>query len=570
MLMKKILSKIFNKTTLKILFIAYALFSIVAVVYFADHLLCSGLNEDTGRLYLDTGWTVSINGEQYDNVDLSEFRFDAVDKGTIILMERTLPEDWDYTNPALTFHVRQCTVKMYHEWQVFYKYGHERFADNDTVGSGIQIVNISNDYKGETLRILLTVTENNAFSSLDSVYISEWSDAPRFVLRENRLALFTGSFLVVLGLVVSVVTIFATSYYKKYSNILWLSAFSIFMGFWTLCYHNTVIIFSIPTYSASLLEHMMLVLAPIPILAYMYTYVKQLQIKPVSVIYKLLFTLQIFASVMTIIFHATDLVHAAALLPVSQTLFLVHAVFFTFILLKNSQKNSRTKKMHVIGLVFILASILYDLIIYILNRYLGLHIEYIRGVASLGIIIFVGILVLDVIHDISLRLLEEHEKERLIKSAYTDSLTQINNRTFCAEYMMALDTKKSNNYTIINFDLNELKVINDSLGHAQGDHLLKTAATVISKAFSHSGIVGRMGGDEFIAIIPTADTVHIDKLIKRFNTLISIANDDDPYLHMSISYGYATNTELEGASVEEIYELADKRMYNYKRQYKKR
>ncbi len=568
--MKTFLSKIFNKNSLKILFIIYALFSIASIVYFADHLMCKDLNQQSDRLYLDTNWEITINSEHYYNVDLQNFKFPTVDKGTSILMETTLPDDWDYTNPALTFHVRHSTVKMYGNRELFYSYGHERLADGKTVGSGIQIIDFSNDYKGKELKILLTVTENNTFSSFDRIYISEWDDAFRFIVTENRLPLLTGSFLVVFGLVVALVTTFATVSSKKYVNLLLLAAFSIFMGLWTLCYHNVIIIFSIPTYSASLLEYMAIMLAPIPILGYMHTYVKNLESKRISIIYKLLFIAQIILSVVTIILHSTDIMHSATLLPYSQVLFVLHSIFFAYVLFKGNRKHKKSHMLHTLGLVVILACIVYDLIIYVVNRYAGLSASYTKGVSSLGIIVFIGILILDLIHNISLRLMEEHEKERLIKCAYTDTLTQINNRTFCAEYMLALESKKSNNYTIINFDLNNLKRTNDSHGHAQGDHLIKTAARVISEAFSHAGIVGRMGGDEFIAIIPTNDTKQIEKLIKRFNTLIAITNDNDPYLSLSISYGYASNTDIASGKLEEVYELADKRMYDNKKQYKRR
>lgn len=568
--MKNIIKKIFNKKILKIFFVIYALLSILAVVFFADHLLTDELDLTNDRMYFNDNWTVTINSECYENVNLSDFKFPSVDKGTCILLEKQLPDDWKFEIPALTFGVRQTTVKMYSDWKLFYSYGHDRLAEGKTVGSGLQTINFSNEYKGTTLKILLTVTENDAFSTFDSIYISEWSDATRIIVTENRLAFYTGTFLVVFGVAVATITVFATIYSKKYARILWLSAFSIFIGFWTLCYHNVINIFSIPTYSASLLEYMMLLICPIPILGYLFTYVKQFNSKPVFSIYKALFILQIITTIVTIALHTADIIHAAALLPATQILLSLHSLFFAFVFIVGQKRIKTINKVHSFGLLLVLFCIIYDLIIYALNRYTGMHISFIKGVSSIGIIIFIGILVLDIVQDISFRLMEEHEKERLIKCAYTDSLTQINNRTFCTEYMLALDSKKSNNYTIFSFDLNNLKTINDTFGHAQGDHLIKTAANVISKTFSHSGIVGRMGGDEFIAIIPTTNTEIINKLIKQFHFLIETENEEDSHLHLSISYGYAHNTEIEDNKLVKVYELADKRMYDNKKQTKRR
>lgn len=566
--MNNVFKRIFNKNTLKIVWLVYALLSIVTIVAFADHLLTKDLNTDTGRTSLNNNWNITINEQVFENVSLDSFRFDAVNKGSIIIMETILPSSWDYKEAAMTFHVRQSTVTMYAGDELFYEYGQNRREQSKTVGSGLQILNISNEYQGQTLRIILDVTENLAFSSFDPIYISEWNDSYRFIITENRLALFLGAFLVVFGIVVSLVSIFAVINSRKYVNVLFLACFSIFMGLWTLCYHNILIIFSIPAYSVSLLEYMSLMMAPLPIIGYMYSYVKQLDNKTTLLSYKILFGIQIFLSVMTIVLHSTAIVHSAALLPYSQILFVIHSIFFTYILLKKSRQDSRRHLLYTIGLVIILSSIIYDLIIYVINRYTGLQLYSIKGVSSLGIITFIGILILDLAHDITLNMMEEKEKALLIKRAYTDELTQINNRTFCSEYMEKLEKENSHIYTIIAFDLNDLKKTNDTSGHTKGDLLIKSAASVISEAFSSSGVIGRMGGDEFIAIIPDHNTEQLQELITNFNNLIIKTNKSNPDLHLSISYGYAASNEIKENNIEKVYQLADDRMYEYKQHYK--
>ena len=79
-----------------------------------------------------------------------------------------------------------------------------------------------------------------------------------------------------------------------------------------------------------------------------------------------------------------------------------------------------------------------------------------------------------------------------------------------------------------------------------------------------------MGGDEFIAIIPSDNVSQIELLIRNFSDAIKKVNEEDPYLHLSISFGYATNTELNDVSLEQVYQLADKRMYMNKTQSKHR
>ncbi|MEE1517016.1 MAG: GGDEF domain-containing protein, partial [Lachnospiraceae bacterium] len=193
----------------------------------------------------------------------------------------------------------------------------------------------------------------------------------------------------------------------------------------------------------------------------------------------------------------------------------------------------------------------------------------IKGVSSVGLTIFIGILVIDLYHRVTRNMMEEHEKALLIKRAYTDDLTKLHNRAYCSEHMRNLSIDKNSKYTIINFDLNGLKKMNDTYGHTKGDELICYAAIVLEKSFAKDGVVGRMGGDEFIAIIENDNIEFIEKLIETFKDNIKEVNEKKPDLGLSISYGYATNTELEGARYEKVYHVADERMYVYKQEVKK-
>lgn len=114
-----------------------------------------------------------------------------------------------------------------------------------------------------------------------------------------------------------------------------------------------------------------------------------------------------------------------------------------------------------------------------------------------------------------------------------------------------------------------MKQANDTYGHAKGDELICAAANVISEAFSSAGVVGRMGGDEFITIIESSDTKYIDSLIKKLDKCIKEANKENKELNLSISYGYASDTEITDGTPEKVYQLADNRMYENKKKYKR-
>ena len=86
--------------------------------------------------------------------------------------------------------------------------------------------------------------------------------------------------------------------------------------------------------------------------------------------------------------------------------------------------------------------------------------------------------------------------------------------------MNSLQTENVKDYTIISLDINNLKQTNDALGHSAGDLLIRRAAQMLKESFDTRGIIGRMGGDEFIVIIPSSDKNLVEQLINQFKQLI--------------------------------------------------
>jgi len=109
-------------------------------------------------------------------------------------------------------------------------------------------------------------------------------------------------------------------------------------------------------------------------------------------------------------------------------------------------------------------------------------------------------------------------------------------------------------------DVNGLKLINDSFGHAMGDELLRKAAEVIKNGCRADDIIARLGGDEFVIILPKTDAFETEQIIKRIKDL-SLEEKEG---NVDISFGYATkNTEEE--NIQEIFKDAEDLMYQHKR-----
>lgn len=558
------------KRGLQTLWVLLVLVSVIVWLPKTDRLLCEDYESVSRHISLNDNWNIRIDDTDYENVSLDDFKFDAVNKGTTIVMQRTLPDNWDISQGALRFHIRQSAVRIYIDNEQVYEYGYDRIQKGKTVGSGFQFINFPKEYEGKTIRIELYITEDRAFTKFDSIQVYEWENAYRSLLTENRIPMLLGSFLVVFGLSTILITMFALLFSRKYIRVFCISVFSICIGLWTLCYYNVMLVFSIPLYSVSLIEYMTLYLAPIPLLIYMYENVKNMKSRILKAVYWVLLIVQILFDVIILSLHTIDIVHCAAVLKYVQVLIILDLIYFLLVIIISLKSSKWVNRLYMIGILVIGVCIGYDLINYRLNRYLASSHIPLKGVSAIGILIFIFILITAFYINITEGMMKEKERDFLIKSAYTDELTHLYNRRYCSEHMKEMDSSNVSDYTVISFDLNNLKFVNDTYGHAKGDILIKSAAEVISQTFDKQGITARMGGDEFVAVLMTSEKKVINQLIEEMYQNIDRKNQEIQGLNLSIAYGYASNSEISENNIEKLYQIADNRMYQNKKQYKEK
>jgi diguanylate cyclase (GGDEF)-like protein/PAS domain S-box-containing protein len=168
--------------------------------------------------------------------------------------------------------------------------------------------------------------------------------------------------------------------------------------------------------------------------------------------------------------------------------------------------------------------------------------------------------------DITERKLQE---ERLKDLAILDELTGLyNRRGFMALANQHLkQARRSKRRALVIFaDLNGLKRINDTHGHADGDRALIAAADVFNRTFRDSDVVARVGGDEFAILAVEADTHNLDTIRTRLQQALDIANRAHSHpFELSVSIGVVSYDPDQHATVEELMALADREMYTHKR-----
>jgi diguanylate cyclase (GGDEF)-like protein/PAS domain S-box-containing protein len=171
-----------------------------------------------------------------------------------------------------------------------------------------------------------------------------------------------------------------------------------------------------------------------------------------------------------------------------------------------------------------------------------------------------------IIRDISER--KEYE-ERLAHMAHHDSLTGVFNRHYLAT-MLKRETDRAERYNhpigFLMIDVDRLKMINDTLGHQIGDHVIVAVAEVIRSAVRRVDLVFRYGGDEFLVLLPETNgrTTYAKERIlaslETWNRASSLLDFD-----VTLSIGVSHWTPGEGRSTDEALNQADAAMYREKR-----
>ncbi|MBP5152604.1 MAG: GGDEF domain-containing protein, partial [Lachnospiraceae bacterium] len=118
-------------------------------------------------------------------------------------------------------------------------------------------------------------------------------------------------------------------------------------------------------------------------------------------------------------------------------------------------------------------------------------------------------------------------------------------------------------FSVLVFDINRLKNINDDYGHEAGDRIIAKAAEVIKSVFP-MGTVYRIGGDEFVAIL---DVVLSGDCIGRFKAALASATADALPVELEISAGYAYYDSGYDVNYKSVFNRADSAMYEDKREF---
>jgi diguanylate cyclase (GGDEF)-like protein/PAS domain S-box-containing protein len=174
----------------------------------------------------------------------------------------------------------------------------------------------------------------------------------------------------------------------------------------------------------------------------------------------------------------------------------------------------------------------------------------------------------EIFRDNSSQLEVRRKAETMERLAFLDALTQLPNRRFLEMSMRTafIEYQESGGpFGVMVFDLNDFKAINDRFGHVGGDRALKQVAKTLAGALRSADVIGRWGGDEFLAIAHNVNPQVLSGLLERCVALVeqtSYRNDDGGFEGLTIAAGAALAEPAD--DLERLIARADGRMYEMK------
>ena len=174
-------------------------------------------------------------------------------------------------------------------------------------------------------------------------------------------------------------------------------------------------------------------------------------------------------------------------------------------------------------------------------------------------------------HSLSLDLINK----RLLEVMRRDPLTNVSNRIAYEDkekYLQGeINSDTGIEFAIALFDVNNLKLVNDSYGHDAGDDYLIRACRLICNVFKHSPVY-RIGGDEFVAVLTGTDYNDRDLLIKEMNERMSPYTKELPLPadFISVACGISAYDPQKDLSIQDVVKRADESMYKNKIEMKSR
>ncbi|MCI2044763.1 MAG: GGDEF domain-containing protein [Mageeibacillus sp.] len=536
--------------------LAVCLIIVVMYCYCAEVSGSDNIRETVDDGWVLTGTDISVN--LADNLSIPK------DDDGSYSVSNVLPEDID-DGEVINFHTKSVFFTVYVNGEQRYDYHPEVPATSGrSTGSSYHTVVISSDDSARTVTIVADPVYDDDSCFFRDFSIESPEEYTAQFMRAHVPAAIVCILIVFSGILFALISLLVPEEAEVSSDaILALAGVAITVGGWALT--ETMFIqyaFHMEAFAHSL-NFFLMILMPFPVVSY----VNKISARPVR------FCTGISMSMTIIVFIICSFLNYSGIKDFHECLPIIHfniilAALAIIVMVVRSvfyRKHARNKVHSDIRWVWMALFVFGVFVLTDVIRYTLSSHSYPDNSAFTRVGLLLAMLILLVYYiGLVLGAVKSSSENHMFKRmAYVDVMTGLGNRAAFREeektYTEHITSGVNSSVICCQFDLNGLKDVNDTQGHAAGDTFIIRAAAAISDIFGGVGSCFRTGGDEFFVFAPD---ISEDEFADRLKVL------SDKYKDISIAYGFCNYRSMAFASIEVAEILADKRMYEMKRKMK--
>ncbi|MBO4415308.1 MAG: diguanylate cyclase [Lachnospiraceae bacterium] len=484
---------------------------------------------------------LAINGKTFEAVDLDTFSFPAVVRGDHLILSFDLPEA-RVPNPILTFYQDHMAVQVYYDNELMFEKGS---PSSLMVGYGYHSVTLPEDYTGIHVTIVIDVIENEGVKSLIRPVINNSAAYLHNFIVDNSFYLVIDIAIITLCIAIMLIACIFSAIMPMFRRLVFLGIAFFMMAVWELCSYDLIKVFSDDLVFKGYMEYTSLYWGPFFLAIYFYIEFFKDAGEKTRKIYSIITAVQGSFSLIAFILHFADIIHLPAVLSVFHIILIMNVGFMFIVLMRRFVKKDDSHRPMAVGLIIIVILAAFDLIRFIIYKtFFTRYLENFISFLLLGFFLFLLAMLMDFFMNQKKSMYVVAQAEAMDRLAHVDIMTGLANRRRCEEIFLEIEQNKDI-FAIISIDLNFLKLTNDQYGHLEGDKLLTDLAGLMKEACEDEPVTaGRMGGDEFIIIIPKLEN-DIDRVImERMEMICARINKDRTPLPLSFAYGNCRSNEV--------------------------
>ena len=449
--------------------------------------------------------------------------------------------------------VYNCQTEIIAGDKTIYRQSSKFLKEGLNRGNSFIDAKIPEDAFGTTITVRCIVPDGANLTKLENVRLMPTEYSLRYPLINHEMDFIFCTTIVFVSFIAILLMVSLRKFNTLEREGLYLFSFFFLTGIWELGSNDILYIFINNHLICSNIEYFAMFLMPVPFCAFLSLEFQKLY----RIIFKVLAAVfgVVFLTVITL--NLTTNLHFYKFTHYERYLIVGGLIITVISLLTYKEKKSYSEKIIKIGTICSISVMMIEVIRYELKdtSYL-FRTLFSTSLAVFGVMIFVFSLLYGYYIKFSTEMMRKRSLEQV---AFTDGMTGISNRTAVIKYLNELN--QENDFSIVFFDVNDLKKANDVYGHETGDKLISIVASAISDSFEDDdGFYGRYGGDEFVAGYFRNSETRIEKSIESFNRIISEINKEKALpFDVRVAYGSCINDPGSPMEPDKVLKSADEK-----------